>query len=85
MASSSNDPDNKRSSGTHTRVNQRTIILDTGDISQLSKPLEFDTVDQILQSAPTKDVFFVPGEHDVLEDDGKQYFERYGKNTKGAG
>jgi 3',5'-cyclic AMP phosphodiesterase CpdA len=30
-------------------------------------------------------VFFVPGEHDVLEDDGKQYLERYGKNTKGTG
>jgi Icc protein len=61
------------------------FILHTGDISHLSKPAEFDTVDQILQSASTKNVFFVPGEHDVLEDDGKQYLERYGKNTKGAG
>jgi len=58
------------------------FILHTGDISHLSKPVEFDTVDQILQSAPTKDVFCVSGEHDVLEDDGKQYRERYGKNTK---
>jgi hypothetical protein len=61
------------------------FILHTGDISHLSKPEEFDNVDQILQSASTKDVFFVPGEHDVLEDDGKQYLERYGKNTKGSG
>jgi Icc protein len=61
------------------------FILHTGDISHLSKPAEFDTVDQILQSAPTKDVFCVPGEHDVLEDDGKQYRKRYGRNTKGAG
>ncbi|MGZ4731253.1 MAG: metallophosphoesterase family protein, partial [Terriglobales bacterium] len=61
------------------------FILHTGDISHLSKPSEFDTVDQILQSAPTRNVFFVPGEHDVLEDNGKQYLERYGKNTKGAG
>ena len=61
------------------------FILHTGDISHLSKPEEFDTVNQILLSAPTKDVFFVPGEHDVFEDDGKQYLERYGKNTKGAG
>ena len=61
------------------------FILHTGDISHLSKPEQFDTVDQILKSASTKDVFFVPGEHDVLEDDGKQYLERYGKNTKGAG
>ena len=27
----------------------------------------------------------MPGEHDVLDDDGKQYLERYGKGTKGAG
>jgi Icc protein len=61
------------------------FILHTGDITHLSKPAEFDTVDQLLQSAPTKDLFFVPGEHDVLEDNGKQYLERYGKNAKGTG
>src|SRR3954469_9665556 len=61
------------------------FMLHTGDISHLSKPEEFDTVDQVLKSASAKDVFFVPGEHDVLEDDGKQYLERYGKGTKGAG
>jgi 3',5'-cyclic-AMP phosphodiesterase len=61
------------------------FILHTGDITHLSKPVEFDTVDQILQSGPTKNIFFVPGEHDVLEDNGKQFLERYGKNTKGAG
>ena len=27
----------------------------------------------------------MPGEHDVLNDDGKQYLERYGKGAKGAG
>jgi Icc protein len=61
------------------------FMLHTGDISHLSKPEEFDTVDQILKSASAKDVFFVPGEHDVLNDDGKQYLERYGKGAKGAG
>jgi len=61
------------------------FMLHTGDISHLSKPEEFDTVDQILKCASAKDVFFVPGEHDVLGDDGKQYLERYGKNAKGAG
>lgn len=61
------------------------FILHTGDISHLSKPGEFDTVDQVLKSASTKDVFFVPGEHDVLNDDGKQYLERYGKGTQGSG
>jgi 3',5'-cyclic-AMP phosphodiesterase len=59
--------------------------LHTGDISHLSKFEEFDTVDQILKGASTTDVFYVPGEHDVLDDDGQQYLERYGKVTKGAG
>ena len=61
------------------------FLLHTGDISHLSKPEEFDAVDQILKSASAKDVFFVPGEHDVLNDDGKQYLDRYGKGTQGNG
>jgi Icc protein len=60
------------------------FLLHTGDISHLSKPEEFDNVDQILKSTG-KDVFFVPGEHDVLNDDGKQFLERYGKGSKGSG
>src|SRR5258708_5652868 len=61
------------------------FMLHTGDISHLSKPEEFDTVDQILKSAKPKDVFYVPGEHDVLNDDGKQFLERYGKGSKSGG
>jgi Icc protein len=64
---------------------QPDFLLHTGDISHLSKPEEFDNVDQILKSANAKDVFYVPGEHDMLNDDGKSYLERYGKNAKGAG
>src|SRR5580700_10787026 len=60
------------------------FLLHTGDISHLSKPEEFDTVDLILK-ATGKEVFFVPGEHDVLNDDGAQFRERYGKGAKGAG
>ena len=61
------------------------FLLHTGDISHLSKPEEFDTVDQILKGANVKNAFYVPGEHDVLNDDGKQYLERYGKGATGAG
>jgi 3',5'-cyclic-AMP phosphodiesterase len=61
------------------------FILHTGDISHLSKPAEFDTVDQMLKSASAKDVFFVPGEHDVLTDNGKDYLDRYGKTSQGGG
>jgi len=71
------------------KINELTVepefMLHTGDISHLSKPEEFDTVDQILKSAKPKDVFYVPGEHDVLNDDGKQFLERYGKGSKGSG
>src|SRR5215472_9453059 len=61
------------------------FLLHTGDISHLSKPEEFDTVEQILRDAKPKDIFYVPGEHDVLNDNGQQFLERYGKGSKGAG
>jgi len=61
------------------------FMLHTGDISHLSKPAEFDTVEQILKSASAKDVFYVPGEHDVLNDEGKQFRERFGRGTNGQG
>lgn len=63
------------------------FLIHTGDITQLSKPEEFDTFDQVLQSCRTKDVFYVPGEHDVLNDGGKLYRERYLKkaDAKGSG
>ena len=61
------------------------FIIHTGDLSHLSKPSEFDTLDQVLKGAHPKQVFYVPGEHDTSVDDGKQYLERYGKDTKGKG
>jgi Icc protein len=61
------------------------FVLHTGDISQLSKATEFDTADQVLKGLRTDRVWFVPGEHDVLEDNGKQYLERYGRKTQGDG
>jgi Icc protein len=61
------------------------FLLHTGDISHLSKPEEFDGVEQILKRASAKDVFYVPGEHDVLNDDGKQYYERFAKGAQHGG
>jgi amicyanin len=61
------------------------LLIHTGDLSHLSKPSEFDTLDQVLKSAKAGQTFFVPGEHDMLADNGQQYLERYGKGTKGAG
>jgi len=64
---------------------QPEFIIHTGDLSHQSKPAEFDTMDQILKSARPKHIFFVPGEHDTSVDDGKQYMDRYGRDTKGRG
>jgi 3',5'-cyclic-AMP phosphodiesterase len=61
------------------------FLLHTGDLSHLSKAAEFDTLEQVLKSCRAKDVRYVPGEHDVLNDNGKQYLERYGRQTKGDG
>jgi len=61
------------------------FILHTGDISHLSKPEEFDAVEQILKGAKPKEIFYVPGEHDVLNDDGKQFLERFGRKARGSG
>jgi 3',5'-cyclic AMP phosphodiesterase CpdA len=61
------------------------FILHTGDLSHLSKASEFDTLDQTLKSIHTEKIFYVPGEHDVLNDNGEQYRERYGKGSLGDG
>src|SRR5579872_6614770 len=64
---------------------QPDLILHTGDLSHLAKPAEFDTLDQMLRGLRQTQAFFVPGEHDLIGDDGKQYMERFGKNTSGKG
>ena len=61
---------------------QPAFLLHTGDITQLSKPSEFDTADQVLKEARTGKTFYVPGEHDVSVDGGASYLERYGKGTQ---
>jgi Icc protein len=61
------------------------FMIHTGDLSQLSKPSEFDTLDQVLKASLTKQIYYVPGEHDMLTDNGEQYLQRYGKGTKGSG
>ena len=61
------------------------FMIHTGDISHLSKDEEFDNAEQIIKEAGLP-VFYVPGEHDVLDEErGKSYLGRYGKNAKGAG
>lgn len=61
------------------------FVLHTGDLTHLSKPEEFDTLAQILKSLKTERIFYVPGEHDVFVDRGKQFLQRFGKDTQGEG
>jgi 3',5'-cyclic AMP phosphodiesterase CpdA len=61
------------------------FMLHTGDLTHLAEAEEFDTLEQLLKSCKTKEVFYVPGEHDVLNDNGQQYRDRFGKGSKGQG
>jgi len=61
------------------------FMLHTGDLTHLAEAEEFDTLEQLLKSCKTKQVFYVPGEHDVLNDNGQQYRERFSKGSKGSG
>ncbi|HEY3918481.1 MAG TPA: metallophosphoesterase [Stellaceae bacterium] len=57
--------------------NRPAFMLHTGDVSHLSKPSEFDAASQIFKTAALE-TFYVPGEHDTINDDGKEFFSRFG-------
>src|SRR6058998_3428255 len=57
------------------------VVLHTGDQTHGQKAGAFDTVAEILKSVKTERIFYVPGEHDVFLDGGKEYLARYGKGT----
>ena len=61
------------------------FVLHTGDLTQLSKAEEFDTLAESLKSLKTGRIFYVPGEHDVLSDNGEMFHERFGQGTQGDG
>jgi Icc protein len=63
---------------------QPAMVLHTGDVTHLSKAEEFDTAAGILK-AVKQDIHYVPGEHDVIGDDGKQFFERFAPKQKTGG
>jgi 3',5'-cyclic AMP phosphodiesterase CpdA len=61
------------------------FLIHTGDLTQLAKPDEFDTLDQVIKGANVGQVFFVPGEHDVVGDNGRAFLDRYGQGKSGNG
>ncbi|MDB5362891.1 MAG: cpdA [Rhodospirillales bacterium] len=60
------------------------FIIHTGDISHLSKPAEFDMAAEVMKETGLP-VFYVPGEHDVLTDEGVSYRERFAPKAQGDG
>ncbi len=61
------------------------FTLHTGDVTQLSRPAEFDTAQQLLTRLKAGDLHVVPGEHDVIDGPGTEFFARFGKPSAGRG
>jgi 3',5'-cyclic AMP phosphodiesterase CpdA len=67
------------------RAAQPAMLLHTGDVTHLSRPGEFDRAVQMIGTAGIA-CRYIPGEHDVVEDDGKSFYERFpaGRDQGGA-
>lgn len=64
---------------------QPAFAIHTGDITHLSKAQEFDTAAQLLGTLKVSELHTVPGEHDVADGVGTEYFNRYGKASNNKG
>ncbi len=64
---------------------QPSLVIHTGDITHLSKPDEFDTAAQLLGGLRVSELHTTPGEHDVTDGIGTEYFNRYGKASNNKG
>jgi 3',5'-cyclic AMP phosphodiesterase CpdA len=64
---------------------QPAFILHTGDLTHLARPEEFDTVDQLHRTFRASEIYCVPGEHDVTENDCRAFMARYGRGAVGNG
>jgi hypothetical protein len=60
------------------------FMIHTGDISHLSKPAQFDAARQLMSGTGLA-TYTVPGEHDILEEDGRSYLNRFGHGSQGDG
>jgi 3',5'-cyclic AMP phosphodiesterase CpdA len=60
------------------------LVIHTGDITHLSKAVEFDTAQQLLSGMRVTELHTIPGEHDVI-DTGKEYFDRFGAASNNRG
>ncbi|QYD66973.1 metallophosphoesterase [Paraburkholderia edwinii] len=61
------------------------LTLHTGDITHLSKPQQFDDASQLLSRLKITELHTVPGEHDVTDGTGMEYFNRFGRASANKG
>jgi 3',5'-cyclic AMP phosphodiesterase CpdA len=61
------------------------LTIHTGDITHLSKPEQFDLAAQLLSGLNITELHTVPGEHDVTDGPGAEYFSRFGKASDNKG
>jgi len=61
------------------------LTIHTGDITHLSKPEEFDMAAQLLAGLNITELHTVPGEHDVTDGPGTEYFNRFGQPSGNRG
>ena len=61
------------------------LAIHTGDITHLSKPAEFDVAAQLLSGLNITELHTVPGEHDVTDGLGTEYFSRFGQASNNKG
>jgi 3',5'-cyclic AMP phosphodiesterase CpdA len=61
------------------------LTIHTGDITHLSKPQEFDVAAQLMSGLNITELHTVPGEHDVTDGVGTEYFSRFGKASANKG
>ncbi|MFM0194592.1 metallophosphoesterase [Paraburkholderia strydomiana] len=61
------------------------LTIHTGDITHLSKPEEFDLAAQLMSGLSITELHTVPGEHDVTDGPGAEYFKRFGQASDNKG
>lgn len=61
------------------------LTIHTGDITHLSKPAEFDLAAQLMSGLKITELHTVPGEHDVTDGPGTEYFSRFGHASDNKG
>ncbi|MGZ5926834.1 MAG: metallophosphoesterase family protein [Rhizomicrobium sp.] len=61
------------------------LTIHTGDITHLSRAAEFDLASQLMSELRGGELHTVPGEHDITDGMGTEYFARFGKASDNRG